>query len=142
MPTNATYANDQNIYQMPRNSPIEMFIPMLAPGLNGGKGLIRMHFHAYGKVKEAWIWAIKEQTRVKASVPCEIHVERRYATHAMDLDNLYSTLKVPLDALRAAGVLIDDDPNCVENVSIKQVKVKTRKEEGTFISIVGSNAKA
>lgn len=114
---------------------IDITIPMLAPGLNGDKGLIRMHFAAYKKVKDSWTWAIKAATKDKAPSLCRIDVERYYAVHPMDLDNLYATLKIPLDALRAAGVIINDDPNCVLDVSIKQYKVKTKKEEHTRIKV-------
>lgn len=114
---------------------IDITIPMLAPGLNGDKGLIRMHFAAYKKVKDSWTWALKAATREKAPIPCSIVIERYYAVHAMDVDNCYATAKLPIDSLRAAGILTDDDPSCVSSLQVRQMKVGSKKEERTRIII-------
>lgn len=114
---------------------IVLAVPMLAPGLNGSNGLIRMHFTTYKKVKDKWTRAIRERCNARASTPCSILVERYYATHAMDLDNLYSTVKIPLDALRSSGVIPEDDPSCVEALKVVQIKVAKKVDQHTRITI-------
>jgi Holliday junction resolvase RusA-like endonuclease len=110
-------------------------IPSLAPGMNT---LLRMHFRSYGKIRDTW------QTQIRAAAgtkrfdgPCSVSIVRYYASNAMDLDNLYSTCKIPLDALVRAKVLNDDNPDAVADLTCKQVKVATRKEERTEIELIG-----
>ena len=115
---------------------MRFFIPELPPGLNGDKGLIRMHFHAYRKVKEKWQWMLREAVGTeKAPSPCTIWVKRMYASQPMDIDNAYSSIKIPLDAMRAVGMIPDDDPSCVMGITVLQEKVKTKKEQGTWFVI-------
>ena len=115
---------------------MDFFIPELPPGLNGDKGLIRMHFHAYRKVKERWMWLLRQAAGTKkAPHPCHIKMERYYASQPMDFDNAYSSVKVPGDAMRAIGLLVDDDPSCVAGLTVTQHKVKTKKEQGTWFFI-------
>ena len=112
-------------------------IPRLAPSLNGGKGLMRMHHAAYRRVREAWVYevlAALSDTR-RAPVPCAVTITRRYAVHPLDLDNLYAAAKVPLDALRHAGVIPDDDPACVASLACVQEKVAKKAEQETIIEL-------
>lgn len=111
-------------------------VPLLAPSLNGPKGLIRMHWATYRRVRERWTLEIRSQLgpRRPRLAQSRVEVVRRYATHALDPDNLAASLKVPLDALRHAGVIADDDPDSVL-ISFRQEKVATRKEEGTTITV-------
>ena len=107
---------------------------MLAPSLNGSNGLIRMHYHRYAQIKETWIWSIKEESRNrKAPIPCRIELLRMYAVLPLDLDNLYASCKIPLDALRSARVIPEDDPSCVAGLYCRQEKVAKKSQQGTLI---------
>ena len=115
---------------------MRFFIPELPPGLNGDKGLIRMHFHAYRKVKDKWQWMLREAVGTqKAPHPCKITMERYYATQPLDPDNAFASCKIPFDAMRAIGFLVDDNTACVASLSVPQFKVKTKKEQGTWFVI-------
>ena len=105
----------------------------LAPGMNT---LLRMHFRTYGKIRDKW------QVELRAAVgtlrytgPCSISIQRHYCGVPMDLDNLYSTCKIPLDAMVRAKILPEDNPEALVGLTCKQSKVATRKEERTEITI-------
>lgn len=111
-------------------------IPELAPGLNGSKGLIRMHHHAYKKVRDRWTLLVREQAGPPRKLNrCEVEIERRYARMPLDLDNAYAASKIPLDALKRAGVIRDDDPETVTALRVKQTKVDTVDEEMTILKV-------
>lgn len=52
---------------------------------------------------------------------------------ARQIDNLYAAAKVPLDAMRRAGVLPDDNPEIVYDLRCRQTPVKRRKDQHTTI---------
>lgn len=62
-----------------------------------------------------------------------LRIERR-ACRLLDLDNFAGGCKALIDCLKEAGFLADDDPGSVE-ITFAQVKVATRKEEGTAIHL-------
>jgi len=62
-----------------------------------------------------------------------LRIERR-ACRLLDLDNFAGGCKALVDCLKEAGFLADDDPGSVE-ITFAQVKVRTRKEEGTSIHL-------
>lgn len=120
----------------PTSSEIRIEIPRLAPGLNGPKGLMRMHFGEYKKEKEKWMWWLKKSAlSAKAPIPCSIEIQRYYAKQPMDVDNVYSTAKIPLDSMRENGILADDNPNHVSALAVHQIKVAKLAEEKTVIII-------
>jgi len=111
-------------------------IEELAPGLNE---LMRMHYHAYKIVRDRWT----VMTRLYAGPPrriesCEVEIERRYARLPLDVDNAFASAKIPLDAMRHAGVIAEDDPNTVTALRMKQTKVDTVAEEKTIIKVVAT----
>lgn len=111
-------------------------IPRLAPGLNGSKGLMRMHFSDYKKQKDNWIWWMKKTSpNLKAPMPCRMEFNRYYCKQPMDIDNAYAACKLPLDAMREAGIISDDNPNCVTSIVVLQHKVKAIRDEKTVIFI-------
>lgn len=117
--------------------PTTLRIPALAPGLNGPKGLVRMHHHAYRKVRDAWcalILAATTPAERRDHAPCAVTITRR-VVQRMDVDNAYATAKVPLDALRRAGLLSDDAPECVTSLTVREERVGTRGECGTVIEL-------
>jgi len=115
---------------------IVITIPLLAPSLNGDKGLMRMHFQAYKKVRDKWQVLIMEETRKRITEPVRVQIIRYYASQPLDLDNLYAACKVPLDALRKTKVIIEDNPDIIVDLNCKQVKVGTRAEQKTTIIIM------
>jgi len=118
---------------------MEITVHELAPGLNGSNGLIRMHFRSYGKVKDRWQLLLREAAGTRrAPDPCHIHMHRYYCGQPMDIDNLYSTCKIPLDAMRAVKIIREDDPSVVSSITMTQSKVAKRTEQRTVITITPS----
>jgi Holliday junction resolvase RusA-like endonuclease len=119
--------------------PIEFSVPMLAPSLNGSKGLMRMHWATYKKVREKWTLLLRAQANLHRSVnkieQCEVVIFRHFASQPLDLDNLYAASKIPLDALRHSGVLAEDDPSVVRSLECIQFKVSKRADQKTIIHI-------
>lgn len=64
----------------------------------------------------------------------------RYSTRSLDKDNLVGGVKPLCDALRASGLLRDDDPDSML-LSVRQRRVKTKAETGTEIIIHPLNPK-
>lgn len=62
-----------------------------------------------------------------------LRIERR-ACRPLDTDNFAGGCKALIDCLRAAELIAEDDPANLE-VTFAQVKVKTRAEEGTELSL-------
>ncbi len=109
-------------------------IDELAPGMNV---LMRMHFRTYGKLRDKWqTWLRSLAGTARFHKPCEVRIVRYYAGVPMDLDNLWSTGKVPLDALVRAGILPSDNPSAVTSLKVEQFKVPTKNRERTEIHIV------
>ena len=107
-------------------------IPELAPGMNA---LMRMHFRTYGKLRDKWKLMLMAETRAKVLGPCEIFIDRYYASQPLDLDNLWSSCKIPLDAMRGAGIIPDDNTKIVTSLKCDQFKVANRAEQRTQIVI-------
>ena len=59
----------------------------------------------------------------------------RIACHPLDADNFAGGCKFLIDAIRRRGLIPDDDPQSVE-ISFRQVKAKTKTEEGMSIRIL------
>ena len=131
-------------------------IPLLAPGLNGSNGLIRMHWAKYRETKATWVqWMAvsKHKPFVRASDgeirahgtpsprwPLEEGVTVKITRHwcrgsEMDIDNLYATAKIPLDAMRTAGIIAEDDPAVVTSLVMAQVKAPSVKEVRTIVEL-------
>ena len=116
-----------------------LHIDRLAPSMNGTGGLMRMHHREYARVRDAWTVLVRGAARLeKAAAPCRVEIVRRYPGRPLDLDNLYAAAKVPLDALRRAGVIPDDDPETVVSLSCTQRKAARRSEAGTTIRLTPS----
>lgn len=108
----------------------------LAPGMNT---LLRMNIHTYKRERDKWQVMVRSAFGTHKIIgKCEVHIARFYATNPMDLDNLWSTCKIPLDAMVRAGVLPADDPQCVTTLKCEQFKVPTRNREATEITIITS----
>lgn len=61
-----------------------------------------------------------------------VTITRHHPGVEMDTDNLYSTGKVPLDAMCKAGILADDSPKLC---TLKMLDVAGAKESSTVITV-------
>ena len=112
-------------------------IDRLLPGLNGKDGLIRQsHFEAT-KVKAGLLELVKAgrhgtfgQQRVK------IICARYYCGTAMDFDNASASFKYLVDAIVKAGIIYDDSPKTIEEWTVRQVSVKSRKLQKMEVEIL------
>ena len=57
-----------------------------------------------------------------------------FRTRLLDIDNAFGGQKFLLDAIRMSRLIEDDSPDKID-LTVKQVKVKTKKEERTEIEI-------
>lgn len=62
-----------------------------------------------------------------------LRIDRR-ACRLLDIDNFAGGCKALIDALKEAQLIPDDDPASLE-VSFVQTRVRTRKEEGTHLTL-------
>ena len=85
-----------------------------------------MHWTEWRKVKDKWAGHILEATNVGIIrfQQCHVVYTRGYWNHAGDIDNVAASIKPILDALVKRGVLPDDNPNCVQELTVKQEKQK------------------
>lgn len=142
--TDEAVAQAQDPVRVETTAPLHITIDELAPGLNGSKGLMRMHWNTYRGLRDRWTFLIRNQVNDYVGrwwedplfrKTSQVYILRHYARQPMDIDNLYSTAKIPLDALCHAGVLADDDPECVGALTVNQCKVDTVDAECTHITI-------
>lgn len=105
-----------------------------APGFNVLK---RMHFQEYRKLRDKWQTMVRSAAGTERFTgKCAVTIIRYYCSNAMDIDNLYSACKIPLDALVRSKVLANDDPKNVVSLRCDQMKVPTRNRERTEITII------
>ena len=98
-------------------------IDEIAPGLNSRNGLMRMHHRTYSRLRDRWQLLIMEQVADRKPVADRVRItitRRTRSTTPMDTDNLYSSAKVPLDALRKVKLIRDDDPGTVVSLTMLQ----------------------
>lgn len=111
-------------------------IPELVHGLNGDKGLIRMPFRERQRLKDTWTWLFisqalgnKHKGRVKVTIT-------RYCLKPLeDFDNLAATMKIPMDAVKAAEIIKDDKIKIIGQPTFYQIKVKSENQQKYVIEI-------
>jgi len=101
--------------------------PDLPPTLNGKKGLLRMHWSDRKKLKEKYMWLIREQKIPKFKPRVVVEVTN-YAIRLMDWDNLAGRFKIIGDALVGLKLLKDDNPDVVVNFTMVQYRVHKKAE--------------
>lgn len=95
----------------------------LSPGLNGKDGLMREHFREVTKRRNSYRARLENMKVPKFN--CQIQVTfTRHTCRLMDWDNAGASFKSIGDALRIAGVIIDDSPLWIVNFIPKQVKCR------------------
>ncbi len=115
-----------------------IFLPIKPPGLNGAKGLMRMHWKSRVRIKIdihlSVLHALGGDTK-RIDGPVRVNCTMLYASVPRDWDNLAVAAKYPMDSIVRLGVLEDDSPSVIESMTHRQRKVKTLKEEGYMIEI-------
>lgn len=89
---------------------------------------LRMFKYAENRYKDKiQQWALRFAIRFRkaygpsAALMLPMRVEMtRYTPQTLDIDGLYGSLKIPLDALVKADLLPDDDPDCIAEVKADQ----------------------
>ena len=81
-----------------------------------------------------WALLIKEQNPKKHSGNVVIHFTR-FSTKQPDWDNLYSSFKVLGDGLESTGIISDDSPSTVINLTAGWGKASKRKDQRVEIEI-------
>jgi len=116
---------------------LRFFLPLKPPGLNGPKGLMRMHYRERVRLTEVFDLAVLAALPSRNLIPGPVRVTYtvHYARQPRDPDNLAASLKFPLDAVVKAGVLEDDGPHVVAELVTRQIKVPRVKDEGCTLEI-------
>lgn len=113
---------------------IKLAINRVAPSLNVWQ---TMHWAKREKLKKTWALEFRYLFGPKKPMlqRCKIKYTR-FSTGTLDeADNLPGSFKCVGDALVLAGVIKDDSPAVIVSFEAKQVRVKTRKEQRTEITI-------
>ncbi len=120
-------------------NPIELWIPELPPGLNGGSGLMRMHWTKKKKLQGRWdlyiLAKVKHHQGKCPQTPLKLTYTRCYAKLPMDLDNAAASIKIPLDGLVHSGLIPDDNPSIIGAFEVRQRKVPRMIEQGIWIRL-------
>lgn len=109
----------------------KIIVEELAPSLNKWQ---RMHWGKRSKIKEQWQWLIKEQKPHMHDRPVSI-TYTRVSTQPMDLDNTAASFKPIGDALVKCGVIEDDSPDIVQELTVQWQKSDTQKDQHSIIEI-------
>lgn len=109
-----------------------VIIDELVPGLNGEEGLLREHWRDRAKRKKRYFYIIKSQTLNKHIGKVRI-TYIRHTSAFLDWDNHCASAKLPLDCLKDAKIITDDNPKIIVEFIPQQIKAK--KGEG-FVEII------
>lgn len=115
--------------------PLTLWLDYKVPSLNRILGQHWTHLHREKHVAElALKKSLAEKELFGLTAPlCKIHlVVTMYRRQPIDPDN--SFCKAIIDRLRYEHLLRNDDPGALA-LTVQQVKVKTRKEEGTRLTL-------
>ncbi len=110
----------------------KLVLDELPPGLNGPDGLIREHFAARKKRKDRYFFKIRSQTLNRHTGPVKI-TYTRYCNRFMDWDNASASVKLLMDCLKDAKIIVDDSPKVVVEFSTKQVLVERKSQRAEII---------
>lgn len=101
---------------------IELTIPVPSPSLNRTHG---SHWSHYRKVQKAWreeVWAAAINAKCgKPQYPRSSLTIERYGKRLLDPDNFTGGLKPICDALKLAGLILDDSPKHITLTATQHV---------------------
>lgn len=110
----------------------KLVLDELPPGLNGNEGLIREHWAARKKRKDRYFIKLRSQTLNRHLGTVRI-IYTRYTSSFMDWDNAAASVKLILDSLKDAKIIIDDKPSIVIEFTPRQIKVKRDQQRVEII---------
>lgn len=99
--------------------------------------LLGLHWAARARLRDEWYYLVKVAAQ-EFDIPLQAQGERRevhivsYRLQLADEDNLKGGMKPIFDALVNGNFLSDDDPAAIRQ-TIKQIKIKRRKDQRTRI---------
>lgn len=102
----------------------ELIFPGRIAGMNGKGGLIRTHWTQKKKMKEQYLWMVRQQTKNQHPGTVRLELIRHSAGVEMDYDNLVATGKNLVDSIVEAGVIKDDKQSIIIERDYRQVKCK------------------
>jgi len=111
-----TQAHGTQAAHTPCTRAVHVHVPVLPPTTNE---LMRMHWSKRHKRTKGWKRAIKAKSPDSIHTPVHLDFEL-WTSGRRDVDALYTSAKMPIDGLVAAGVLPDDDPQCIASMSATQ----------------------
>jgi hypothetical protein len=109
-------------------------IPLLGKGMNS---LYRRHYRVLTKEKDAWLAMVAyhfQRRPIRPLKRCRITITRHSSGPAMDHDNLASTGKYLIDALKKHRIIEDDTPLIIGRPRFLQVKC-AQKDQCTEVFI-------
>ena len=122
------------------NKYLRLDFPDVPPGLNGPKGLIRLHRYGLTEAKRDWFTLVMDEVPVElrnknpqwGSVVVIFTVK---TSQRMDRDNIAAAFKFIGDALVRQGLLLDDNATVVKIFHPKWEYVEHRAERGCTVEI-------
>ncbi len=127
-------AKDRGKPQKTKVGTQRIVVPQLAPGLNGDNGLKRMHWKKYMKVRDRWVWLVRQQNPAKHPGKVTIRYTRK-STAMMDPDNVGASFKVIGDALETLGVIENDSFDIITDFRIGWSRAKNPASQKSIIEI-------
>lgn len=129
------------------NEVVTLVFDELPPGLNGRKGLLRMHWKLRQQLNQRWYWLVlnalngKRPDAFSETRPCNVRATR-HDCRPMDWDNFGASLKPVLDGLIKCGVLEDDGPGVVRSLTLHQVHVQHKNASRLVLQIIPETKEA
>lgn len=103
-----------------------------------GNKILRMHFRAYARLRDAWEKTIlvhaANSGKPKTPLTKAKITFTRFSSVEPDADNLRFSYKPLLDAMKRAGIILDDKPGVIGEPSC--FWVKARAKEGSISVVV------
>jgi Holliday junction resolvase RusA-like endonuclease len=111
----------------------QLFGRPLPPSLNK-----RIHYREKKRLRDGYTWEfISQRNRFHwpaSPVAKCVMVITRFGVRQLDRDNLYGSMKLPIDGLRAAGIIEDDTEEHID-LTVKQERVSSWKDQRVEIAI-------
>ena len=114
----------------------ELIFNRVLPSNNGPGGLLRMHWTKKLKWKEWFYYTIRAQTTNRHPGPVRIEIVRHGIKPLDSIDNLSSSVKLCIDQLKAAAVIVDDDDTILAERDVSQTKAINMKSQFTSVRII------
>jgi Holliday junction resolvase RusA-like endonuclease len=108
----ATLGGDRERHGIPSGIIFEAEVPGTVPSLNL---LLRRHWMKRRAISKRWQWTMLASRPQPYSAPALARVTiTRFSRGTLDVDNLYGAAKIVVDALKVAGLIVDDAPKVLE----------------------------